>query len=953
MRVVLPLVLLAACTDYGVTAHNADPTAQIVAPDDGSTVPAGPIELLGHASDPDGRGDAYDATWLVDGAIACPTAPPDDLGATRCATDLAEGPHRIELTVRDGRGGTGADRVDVTASVDPRPQVEILEPTSSGRYYADAPIPLVARLADDGDLAELVVGWADEDRPLDVVSGLSGDEAIGQVDLPEGTYLLTASATDPAGGVGQDQVAVTVGPANRAPTCAILAPLDGTSSAAGSAVELVGEVGDPDQPAPELAVTWSSDRDGPLATSVPAADGTVAAEAFLSGATHELTLRVVDERGATCVATVTHAMGNPPELVLLAPTDGSVLAEGVPVVLSATATDPEDPADALVVEWSTDLDGLLVATAPDSGGVVSAVVTPSRGTHAATLLATDTDGFTARVDSVFTVDGLPTAPTVTVSPADPRTDDDLVAAVAVPSVDPEGDAVVYRWSWLRDGVPTAFTGPTLPRAETRAGERWTARATPADPWFDGPAGEASVTVVGSPPVVTAIGLSPDPARTTDLLTCAATASDPDGDPVTLAYAWSVDGAAAGAAGPTLDGSWFAKGDRVSCVVTPSDGATTGGSALAELVVANSAPTGPSVAITPATPTPGQSLRCSVTAASTDPDGDPVALAVAWVRDGSAWTGSTGSTALPGDTIPSGITADGEGWACVVTPSDGTDVGPVGVASVGIACAASLWFSDGDGDGYGAAASATAACASPGPGWVLAGGDCADDDPARSPAATEWCDGVDDDCDGAVDEPQAADAPPWHRDADGDGFGDPAVSVPGCTAPAGYVADATDCDDADALVYPWAGDLAFDGVDGDCDGTDCEAGWLGSAYFALCFGSAGWHDARLGCQLAGYDDLASVRDASEQAALVGLLASAGASATHSPWIGLADEIVEGSWGWADLSTSAYRAWSSGEPSESWPGEDCAELNWPLGSGTWNDAACDDAASARRSWVCEAR
>ena len=41
---------------------------------------------------------------------------------------------------------------------------------------------------------------------------------------------------------------------------------------------------------------------------------------------------------------------------------------------------------------------------------------------------------------------------------------------------------------------------------------------------------------------------------------------------------------------------------------------------------------------------------------------------------------------------------------------------------------------------------------------------------------------------------------YHRDADGDGFGDAAVSFASCAAPSGYVANALDCSDADALVW---------------------------------------------------------------------------------------------------------------------------------------------------------
>ncbi|MDF1551505.1 MAG: MopE-related protein [Deferrisomatales bacterium] len=92
------------------------------------------------------------------------------------------------------------------------------------------------------------------------------------------------------------------------------------------------------------------------------------------------------------------------------------------------------------------------------------------------------------------------------------------------------------------------------------------------------------------------------------------------------------------------------------------------------------------------------------------------------------------------------------------------------------------------------------------------GDCDDADAAVHPGAAETCDGVDNDCDGAVDEDLAS---TFHLDADGDTHGDPTQAIDACTQPAGYVASATDCNDADAAIYPGAAEVC-DGTDNDCD-----------------------------------------------------------------------------------------------------------------------------------------
>ncbi len=58
---------------------------------------------------------------------------------------------------------------------------------------------------------------------------------------------------------------------------------------------------------------------------------------------------------------------------------------------------------------------------------------------------------------------------------------------------------------------------------------------------------------------------------------------------------------------------------------------------------------------------------------------------------------------------------------------------------------------------------------------------------------------------------------WYADEDGDGFGDVARSQQACVAPAGFVADHTDCDDADSAINPAAPELCATTADDNCDG----------------------------------------------------------------------------------------------------------------------------------------
>ena len=94
-------------------------------------------------------------------------------------------------------------------------------------------------------------------------------------------------------------------------------------------------------------------------------------------------------------------------------------------------------------------------------------------------------------------------------------------------------------------------------------------------------------------------------------------------------------------------------------------------------------------------------------------------------------------------------------------------------------------------------------------------DCDDTNASVNPAASEICDGIDNNCDGATDPSDAADAPTWYADLDGDGFGDATTAAAACEAPSGTTANGLDCDDTNSAIHPDAPEVC-DGDDNDCD-----------------------------------------------------------------------------------------------------------------------------------------
>ena len=98
-----------------------------------------------------------------------------------------------------------------------------------------------------------------------------------------------------------------------------------------------------------------------------------------------------------------------------------------------------------------------------------------------------------------------------------------------------------------------------------------------------------------------------------------------------------------------------------------------------------------------------------------------------------------------------------------------------------------------------------------------GDDCIDSQPNVHPGPAEACDGLDNNCNGMIDEGVLH---TFYPDSDGDGYGNSmsTMTQSGCNPPAGYAAQGGDCNDMDSAIHPGAleqCDAAM--VDANCDG----------------------------------------------------------------------------------------------------------------------------------------
>lgn len=123
-----------------------------------------------------------------------------------------------------------------------------------------------------------------------------------------------------------------------------------------------------------------------------------------------------------------------------------------------------------------------------------------------------------------------------------------------------------------------------------------------------------------------------------------------------------------------------------------------------------------------------------------------------------------------------------------------------------------YYADADADGFGNALVSLMGCTAPN-GYVLNATDCNDNNPNIRPGILETCNGIDDNCNGQIDEGALN---TYYQDADSDGFGNVNATLNACVAPLGYVSNFTDCEDANANIFPGNSEVC-NTIDDNCNG----------------------------------------------------------------------------------------------------------------------------------------
>jgi hypothetical protein len=377
---------------------NSKPFARIITPADGTAVTQGnAVAFTGAGVDcEDGAITGAGLTWTssLDGQLGT--------GANLSVSTLSVGTHTITLKATDSGGAFGTSQITLkvnAAGPNTAPTASLISPASGASFSQGQNVTFLGAGTDtqDGVLSGNSIVWTSS-RDGQIGTGV----AFQKNNLTLGTHTITLTVTD-SGGLTHsvsESITITAAPSvNTAPAAQIVAPINGGIFTAGTSVRFAGAAADTEDGAlTGSSLVWTSNRDGQLGTGVSFTKNN------LSQGAHNITLTATDSGGLTNAVSVSISIvsaptnNNPPVAVIATPRNGAQYLNGSNILFIGGAADVEDGAltgSSLV--WLSDRDGQL------GTGTTFQKTSLSVGTHAITLVATDSKGATGSATASVTI----------------------------------------------------------------------------------------------------------------------------------------------------------------------------------------------------------------------------------------------------------------------------------------------------------------------------------------------------------------------------------------------------------------------------------------------------------------------------------------------------------------------------------------------------------------------
>ena len=625
-----------------VVVPTSAPTAEIT----------NPVQNTNHYSDQlilfegivgDNEDDSEDliVTWTssLDGELILDTTP-DSSGVVSDYGYLTEGQHALELRVEDSSGKTTREQLVIqVGSANASPTCDITSPSNQSSFVFGDEVIFEGTAQDANiDTTELeVVFSSDRDGELGF-GNLASNGSVTYItnNLSNNAHVITMTVRDEVGATCQATTIVHIG---TPPEVTINQPQNGELFSLGDNIFFNASMLDNEDQMSDLSVEWSSSMDGSLSTGSPTSQGTYQFTTDqLAAGVHYISVSTTDSTGLVSTDMINIQINTPPNAPTLTLTPDPLTGSDVLTVNVTSGGDADGDPVTHLVEWfkngvlQTNTGNSIPSTDLNVGDVWMVRVTPNDGY---------TDG-TPSESTIVVSNSLPTLTTPVISSSGGSVYNDSTLTCSATAYDAD-QTITPIYSWSING--STYNGGTLDLStiSASAGDQVECTATVTDNQGATISDSIGTTVDNRTPTISSVTLTPSNPNTQDTLTCQLTASDPDGDALTVSYEWYLSGTLVGS-GSTLDLSSVGAitGDTVECNVSVADTSGVSDTQSTSITLINSSP----VFDTPATITPsvveiGTNVTC--TSVASDPDDGVASLSYIWningsqVATGSTWT----------------------------------------------------------------------------------------------------------------------------------------------------------------------------------------------------------------------------------------------------------------------------------------------------------------------------
>ncbi len=594
---------------------------------------------------------------------------------------------------------------------------------------------------------------------------------------------------------------------NTAPEASIQSPVDDTEFIQYTPITFMGYIDDAQESPPDLQITWSSDIDETLNSDPATEDGTVYfTTTELTPGEHTITLNVVDERasqGEDSISIYIEAAINEPSISIRYPLPDELGTENEETHFEALVEDEQDEYSDLYVSIVSDLHGEICTGNADESGIFVCDELLDVGTHLLTYTVIDLAENIITADQEYTVLALTEIDNDEDGFNEQEGDCDDSNSSVFPDaeefpngMDDDCDGIIDdgTTSYDDDGDCICENEPCVGSIEPMCTELLSGDCNDADPALSPAATEVCDGVDNNCNMIV-----------DDQTECFDDDGDgineqegdcDDNDQYTYPFAPEILNGIDNDCDGIIDEETTAFDDDGDCVCeTFLNGACTGTSNSACTTLTENDCDDGNDQVFPSAIEICDGIDNNCDTLTDDPSASD---AQNWYQDSDTDTYGNPSSSTIACVAPSGY----------VSNSDDCNDGDAGLNPT------TIWYLDNDSDGYGGSVSQQQ-CAQPGSTYILQSGDCNDSFDTAYPGANEYCDGIDNNCDGTADESTALDASLWYHDADGDGHAGITSNMMSCTQPSGYFGSVTDCNDNNSAIHPGVSEIC-DGIDNNCN-----------------------------------------------------------------------------------------------------------------------------------------